>query len=84
MSIIQPHFQTVEEIYRLLWTAVRHKRPIEATYQRRLRLFCPIDWAGMQTDTCAQSATRMAARAKTDFSRLDPCQLALCSARETQ
>jgi len=41
MSVIRPHFQTVEEIYRLLWTAVRHKRPIEATYQRRLRLFCP-------------------------------------------
>jgi hypothetical protein len=31
----------VEEIYRLVWTAVRQRQPIEATYQRRLRLFCP-------------------------------------------
>src|SRR5215467_15031208 len=41
MSVIQAQFQTVEEIYRLVWTAVRHRRPIEATYQRRPRLFCP-------------------------------------------
>jgi hypothetical protein len=38
---VQTQFQTIEEIYRLLWTAVRHRQPIEATYQRRLRLFCP-------------------------------------------
>jgi hypothetical protein len=41
MSVIQAQFQTVEEIYRLVWTAVRHRQPIEATYQRRPRLFCP-------------------------------------------
>jgi hypothetical protein len=41
MSVIQAQFQTVEEIYRLVWTAVRHRRPIEATYQQRPRLFCP-------------------------------------------
>jgi hypothetical protein len=31
----------VEEIYRLVWTAVANKQPIEATYQGRLRMFCP-------------------------------------------
>ena len=41
MSVIQAQFQTVEEIYKLVWAAVRHRRPIEATYQRRPRLFCP-------------------------------------------
>jgi hypothetical protein len=41
MSVIQAQFQTVEEIYRLVWTAIRQRQPIEATYQRRLRLFCP-------------------------------------------
>src|SRR5215475_11575584 len=41
MSVIPAQFQTVEEIYRLVWTAVRHRQPIEATYQRRPRLFCP-------------------------------------------
>ena len=41
MSVVQVQFQTVEEIYRLVWTAVQRRQPIEATYQRRLRLFCP-------------------------------------------
>ena len=41
MSVIHAQFQTVEEIYRLVWTAVRYRQPIEATYQRRTRLFCP-------------------------------------------
>jgi len=41
MRVIEAQVQTVEEIYRLVWTAVANKRPIEATYQGRLRLFCP-------------------------------------------
>jgi len=41
MSVIQAQFQTVEEIYRVVWTAVRQRQPIEAIYQRRLRLLCP-------------------------------------------
>jgi hypothetical protein len=41
MGVVQAQIQTVEEIYRLVWTAVANKRPIEATYQGRLRLFCP-------------------------------------------
>jgi hypothetical protein len=31
----------VEEIYGLVWTAVAKKQPMEASYQERLRLFCP-------------------------------------------
>jgi hypothetical protein len=41
MPVIQTQFQTVEDIYRLVWTAVRQRQPIEAIYQWRLRLFCP-------------------------------------------
>ncbi len=41
MGVVQAQIQTVEEIYRLVWTAVANKQPIEATYQGRLRLFCP-------------------------------------------
>ena len=40
-GVVQAPIQTVEEIYRLVWTAVSDKRPIEAMYQGRLRLFCP-------------------------------------------
>ena len=41
MRVVQAQIQTVEEIYSLIWTAVANKQPIEATYQGRLRLFCP-------------------------------------------
>jgi hypothetical protein len=41
MRVVQDQIQTVEEIYRLVWTAVANKQPILATYQGRLRLFCP-------------------------------------------
>lgn len=41
MGVVRAPFQTAEEIYRLVWTAVANKQPIEATYQGRLRLFRP-------------------------------------------
>jgi hypothetical protein len=41
MGVVRAQFQTVEEIYRLVWTAVANKQPIEAIYQGRPRLFCP-------------------------------------------
>src|SRR5262245_26737749 len=41
MRVVQAQIQTVEEIYRLVWTAVSNKQPIEANYQGRYRLFCP-------------------------------------------
>jgi hypothetical protein len=41
MKVVQAQIQTVEEIYKLVWTAVANKKPIEAIYQGRLRLFCP-------------------------------------------
>jgi hypothetical protein len=41
MKVVQAQIQTVEEIYRLVWTAAANKKPIEAIYQGRSRLFCP-------------------------------------------
>jgi hypothetical protein len=41
MGVVKVEIQTVEEIYRLVWIAVANKRPIEATYHERYRLFCP-------------------------------------------
>ena len=41
MKVVQAQIQTVEEIYRLIWTGVANKKPIEASYQGRSRLFCP-------------------------------------------
>ena len=33
--------QTVEDIYRLVWTAVANRRPMGALYHGRRRLLCP-------------------------------------------
>ncbi len=41
MRVVQAQIQTAEEIYRLVWSVVENKQPIEAMYQERLRLFCP-------------------------------------------
>jgi hypothetical protein len=41
MVVIQAKIQTVEDIYRLVRTAVVSKRPIRAVYQGRERWFCP-------------------------------------------
>src|SRR4051812_42030441 len=41
MGVIEANIQTVEDIYRLIWTAIADKRPISAVYKDRPRLFCP-------------------------------------------
>jgi hypothetical protein len=37
LGAIQPE----EDVYRLIWTAVEHRRPIAAVYKDRHRLLCP-------------------------------------------
>jgi hypothetical protein len=41
MGVVEAKVQTVEDIYRLVWTAVANKRPLGAVYHRLPRLFCP-------------------------------------------
>ncbi len=41
MSVVEAQIQTVEDMYRLVWTAIANKRPISAIYKERHRLFCP-------------------------------------------
>ena len=41
MGVVRAPIQTVEEIYRLVWTSVDRKKPIEASYDGRHRLLCP-------------------------------------------
>jgi hypothetical protein len=41
MGVVRAKIQTVEDIYQLVWTAAANKRPIEALYHGRPRLFCP-------------------------------------------
>jgi hypothetical protein len=41
MGVVEARIQTVEDIYRLLWTAIAKRQPISAVYKDRPRLFCP-------------------------------------------
>ena len=41
MPVVEARIQTVEDIYRLVWTAIASKQPISAIYKERHRLFCP-------------------------------------------
>ena len=41
MGVIRAEIQTVEDIFRLVWTAVEEQRSIGALYQGRRRLLCP-------------------------------------------
>jgi hypothetical protein len=41
MGVVEAKIQTVEDIYRLVWTAIASKQPIGAIYKDRPRLFCP-------------------------------------------
>jgi hypothetical protein len=41
MSVVKAKIQTVEEVYRLIWTAIARKQPIGAICKSLPRLFCP-------------------------------------------
>lgn len=41
MGVIRAKIQTVEDMYRLIWTAIANKQPIGAVYKELPRLFCP-------------------------------------------
>jgi hypothetical protein len=41
MSVVRAKIQTIEDMYRLIWTAIANKQPISAIYKGRPRLFCP-------------------------------------------
>src|SRR3954451_21853414 len=41
MSVVQAKIQTLEDMYRLIWTAISNRQPISAIYKELPRLFCP-------------------------------------------
>jgi hypothetical protein len=41
MGVVKAKIQTVEDMYRLIWTAIANKQPISAIYKDLPRLFCP-------------------------------------------
>ena len=47
MSVVKAKIQTVEDMYRLIWTAIATKQPISAIYKDLPRLFCAHRWAAI-------------------------------------
>jgi len=41
MNVVKAKIQTVEDMYRLIWTAIANRQPISAIYKELPRLFCP-------------------------------------------
>ena len=41
MSFVEAKIQTVEDMYRRIWTAIEKRQPISAVYKDLPRLFCP-------------------------------------------
>jgi hypothetical protein len=41
MPVIEANIQTVEDIYRTIWTAISERRPIAALYGGHQRFMCP-------------------------------------------
>ena len=85
MGVVQAKIQTVEEIYRLVWTAVANKQPIEAIYQGRLDCFVRTGWAGIRKDELRVLCYQYGGESESGLdSRGFAGELALCCAGETQ
>jgi hypothetical protein len=64
LSVVQAKIQTVEDMYRLIWTAIANKQPISAIYKERYRLFVLTGWAVTAWASLAFSAINMAERVR--------------------
>src|SRR5215471_5496471 len=85
MRVVQAQIQTVEEIYRLVWTAVSNKQPIEA----KLPGPASIVWAAPTGPQSGRATSRTVLPIRRRKPERTPtgglaCKLALCGAGETQ
>jgi hypothetical protein len=64
----------VEEIYRLVWTAVANKSRSKPTTRVGIDYFVGTDWAGIGRGNFAYSATNTAAKAGADSTRWFACK----------
>ena len=69
MGVVRAQIQTVEEIYRLVWTAVRTNNRSKPTTRAGIDYFVRTDWAGIGKGSFAYSATNPAAKAGADSIR---------------
>ena len=85
MAVVRAQIQTVEEIYKLVWTAVANKRPMEASYQGRHQAILPAS-TGPESGRTASRAVLSVRRRKPDRTPAVRVarKLALYCARKTQ
>ena len=69
MSVVEAKIKTVEDMYRLIWTAIANKQPISAIYKERYGLFCPHRLGRNRRVSLACSVINMAGRAKAVWCR---------------
>jgi hypothetical protein len=69
IRVVQAQIQTVEEIYKLVWTSVASRQPIEATYQGGEGCFARTGWAEIEKDSCVCCVINTAVKARADSNR---------------
>jgi len=69
MCVVRAQIQTVEEKYKLVWTAVANKSRSKPTTRARLDYFVRTDWNVIGKHRFAYSATNMAATIGANSSR---------------
>jgi hypothetical protein len=85
MGVVRAQMQTVEEIYRLVWTTVANKKPIQANYQAGIVCFVRTGWGGIERGSFEYSAINMAATVRVaSIQRVRRDKLAVYRAGEIQ
>src|SRR5205823_1761810 len=69
MGVVRARIQTVEDMYRIVRTAVAGKQPIEARYEGALGYFVRTDWDGIGQANCVCCAINTVGKARADCNR---------------
>jgi hypothetical protein len=69
MGVVEAKIQTVEDMYRLIWTAIANKQPISAIYKELPRWFCPHRLGRNRLGQPRFSVINMAGKAKAAWGR---------------
>jgi hypothetical protein len=70
MSVVEAKIQTIEDMYRLIWTAIANKPPINLSTKISLGCFARIGSAAIGWGSFASSVINAAARARAVWGRL--------------
>jgi hypothetical protein len=69
MAVVEAKIQTVEDIYRLVWTAVANKRCLRAIYKELPRYSVPTGWAEIRLANFACSVINSVVKVRAAWRR---------------